>query len=95
MYHAAATAGEFVTGAIDDTQRRETFDSAIEALMAYGELQRDRKQFADARRAFIRARTDFGATSAQREVSFDAEADLVLRMADAALRDGANRRAFG
>jgi len=78
-----------------DTQRRETFDSAIEALMAYGELQRDREQFADARRAFIRARTDFGATSAQREVSFDAEADLVLRMADAALRDGANRRAFG
>ena len=78
-----------------DTQRREAFDGAIEALMSYGELQRDRERFADARRAFTRARTDFDATRAQREVSLDAEADLLLRMADAALRDGANRRAFG
>ena len=77
-----------------DTQRRETFDRAIAALMSYGELQRDRDRFADARRAFIRARTDFGATRAQREASFDAEADLLLRMADAALSDGANRRAY-
>ena len=61
--------------------------------MSYGELQRDRERFADARRAFTRARTDFDATRAQREVSLDAEADLLLRMADAALRDGANRRA--
>ena len=78
-----------------DTKRREAFDWAIEALMSYGELQRDRERFADARRAFVRARTDFGATRAQREASFDAEADLLLRMADAALSDGANRRAYG
>ncbi|MEE2845241.1 MAG: hypothetical protein VX956_02060 [Gemmatimonadota bacterium] len=78
-----------------DTQRRETFDRAIAALMSYGELQRDRSRFADARRAFIRARNDFAATRAQREASFNAEADLLLRMADAALSDGANRRAYG
>ncbi len=78
-----------------DTERRETFDWAIEALMSYGALQRDRERFADARRAFIRARTDFGATRAQREASVDAEADLLLHMADAALSDSANRRAYG
>ena len=78
-----------------DARRRESFDWAIETLMSYGELQRDRDRFADARRAFIRARTDFEATRAQREASFDAEADLLLRMADAALSDGRNRRAYG
>ena len=78
-----------------ELQRRETFDWAIEALMSYGELQRDRARFSDARRAFIRARTDFEATRAQREASFDAEGDLLLRMADAALSDGRNRRAYG
>jgi hypothetical protein len=78
-----------------DTQRRESFDWAIAALMSYGELQRDRNRFADARRAFIRARTDFVATRAQREASFDAEADMLLRMADVALSEGANRRAYG
>ena len=40
------------------------------------------------------ARTDFGATRAQREVSFDAETDLLLLMADAALSDRVNRCAF-
>lgn len=78
-----------------DTQRRESFDWAIATLMSYGELQSGRSRFGDARRAFIRARTDFDATGTQREASLDAEADLLLRMADAALGDGANRRAYG
>ncbi|HIF22548.1 MAG TPA: hypothetical protein EYQ27_11735 [Gemmatimonadetes bacterium] len=77
-----------------DVQRRDAFDGAIEALMSYGEVQRDRGQFSDARRAFVRARSDFGATSAQRNASFEAEAQLLLLMADAALSEGANRTAY-
>ena len=77
-----------------EARRRETFDRAIEALMSYGELQRDRDRFSDARRAFVRARTAFDATTAQRAASLDAESELLLRMADAALSDRSNRRAY-
>jgi len=74
--------------------RREAFDHAIEALMGYAGTLQDEGRFGEARRALVRARNDFSATSAQSATSLSAEVELLLDWGESDLDVGALKAAF-
>lgn len=77
-----------------EEERRALFDRAIEWRMRYGYEARDAGRWAEARRAFIDARSDFAPSRSQTETSLDAETDLLLSWAEIELEDGRPRTAF-
>jgi hypothetical protein len=75
--------------------RRALFDRAIEWRMAVGDEAVQAGRWADARIAYIDARSDFGPSRAQTEASLDAEIGLLLDWAAIELEDDRPRTAFG
>ena len=74
--------------------RRQSFDDAIDGLMQYAASVAADGELRDAQRALRRARSDFGASSAQREASVAAEIDLLLDWAEYDLGDRYYKAAF-
>jgi hypothetical protein len=74
--------------------RRQSFDGAIDGLMQYAASVVADGEMRDAQRALRRARSDFGASSAQREASVAAEIDLLLDWAEYDLGDRYYKAAF-
>ena len=74
--------------------RRQSFDDAIDGLMQYAASVAADGEMRDAQRALRRARSDFGASSAQREASVAAEIDLLLDWAEYDLGDRYYKAAF-
>ncbi|MEX2465690.1 MAG: hypothetical protein WD995_02195 [Gemmatimonadota bacterium] len=78
-----------------EDSRRALFDRAIEWRMALGDEAVQTGRWADARRVYVDARSDFAPSRAQLAASLDAETGLLLEWAEVELEDGRPRAAFG